>query len=64
MTTNRYLGTDKQGNEYYREVKGGLDYVYQYTPDQEPNGWMCSFAAWQRSLHQIITIQPININAE
>ena len=50
MSKGRYLGKDKQGYEYYSNQDG---YVYQWQCDA-CFGWLCSYAAWIRTLHRVL----------
>ena len=50
MTKGRYLGPDKHGFEYYSNQDG---YVYQWQGN-ECLGWLCSYVAWERTIHKSI----------
>ena len=50
MCKGGYLGKDKHGYEYYSNADG---YVYQWQ-GSKCLGWLCSYVAWERTLHKII----------
>ena len=54
MTKGRYLGRDKHGYEYYFNPDG---YVYQWQCET-CFGWLCTYAAWTRTLHKVLAISP------
>ena len=47
----RYLGTDKKGYKYYLDTD---NYVYQENIFGRNVGWLCSYPAWQRTMHKIV----------
>ena len=50
MSKGRCLGKDKHGYEYYSNQDG---YVYQWRCDT-CLGWLCSYAAWARTLQRVL----------
>ncbi|MFC1761172.1 hypothetical protein ACFL6U_03730 [Planctomycetota bacterium] len=50
MCKGRYLGKDRHGYGYYSNPDG---YVYQWQGG-ECLGWLCSYVAWERTLHKIV----------
>ena len=51
MSKGIYLGKDKHGHEYYSNQDG---YVYQWR-NNECLGWLCTYPAWERALHKVLT---------
>ena len=50
MCKGKYLGKDGYGLRYYSNQDG---YVYQWRHDV-CLGWLCSYAAWARTLHKVL----------
>ena len=50
VSKDKLLGKDSRGNHYYLAPD---NYVYQFK-DGKLFGWLCSFPAWERTMHKVL----------
>ena len=57
----QYLGKDRYGNYYILEPDL---YVYQYGESGACYGWLCSYPAWENTMHKIINDKSASCDCE